>query len=124
MVEEVYVSKHTSSSNLVFTLRSVPIPHTDVGALAPPMQFLDIRSQEASLSVDRLVFGRMPQRSTTTKMSVLKNTGRTPIRFNLNNPDWYSENPNDDSASVVRIYPSEGTLEPGKQQVRGARGLS
>ena len=81
------------------------------------MQFLNIKSQEASLSIDRLVFGRMPQRSTMTKMSILKNTGRTPIRFNLNNPDWYSEDPNDDSASVVHIYPSEGTLKPGNQQL-------
>ncbi|GMH93769.1 hypothetical protein TL16_g12719, partial [Triparma laevis f. inornata] len=95
----------------------VPVPHTDVGALAPPEQYIDVPSQEATLSIDRLIFGRMPQRSTITKMSIIKNTTQKPIRFNLNNPDWYTENANDDSASVVHVYPSEGMLEPGKQQL-------
>ena len=114
MAEEVYVSKHLPHPQ---NLHSVPIPQTDVGALAPPIQFLNIKSQEASLSVDRIVFGRMPQRSTMTKMSILKNTGHSSIRYNLNNPDWYSEDLNDDSSSVLHVYPSEGVLEPGKQQL-------
>lgn len=50
-------------------------------------------------------------------MSIIKNTTHKPIRFNLNNPDWYTENANDDSASIVHVYPSEGMLEPGKQQL-------
>ncbi|GMH46654.1 hypothetical protein TrRE_jg2980 [Triparma retinervis] len=92
-------------------------PPLDSGHAPPVVQCLPVASQAASLSVDRLPFGRLPQRSTMTKLSILKNLSDRPIKFFIGDPYWKSDNVNDDSADILQVYPSQGVIEPGKQQL-------
>ena len=99
------------------------IPAVNLGLLPPPCQFLKLPAQTATLSVDRLVFGRMPQRSSSTKIAVLKNDSGKALRFNLNRHEWqgddvsFSPDSISSASGVVHVYPSEGVVEAGKQQI-------
>ena len=59
----------------------------------------------------------MPQRSALTKLSVISNKSDRTIRFNINASEWFSEFENDYNSSIVHVYPTEGLIEPGKQQL-------
>ncbi len=93
------------------------IPHPDLGIIPPPLQYIPIVSQKASLSVDRLVFGRVPQRTELTKICIIKNLSKLPLKFNLDRHEWQQQDLDEDDESCLSIYPSDGVIEPGKQQL-------
>ena len=95
----------------------MPPPSIESGHCPPPDQCLPVATQVASLSIDRLKFGRLPQRSSTTKLSIIKNLSDRSIKFTVNDPYWKSDNVNDDSDDVLQVYPIHGVIEPGKQQL-------
>jgi hypothetical protein len=99
------------------------LPVRPCSYIPPPKQFLALEHQKATLSVDRLVFGRMPQRSSLTKIAVIENKSDKALRFNINRHEWqgddmsFSPDSLSSAAGVIHVYPSEGSIEPGKQQI-------
>ena len=75
--------------------------------LLPPAQQMVPPSQPMRLSFDRALFGQVPSGATVRKLVVLRNVSDAPCDFawDTAHPLW---------GTILSIYPSHGTLQPGK----------
>ena len=76
-------------------------------SLLPPAQQLVPSSQPMRLSFDRALFGQVPSGATVRKLVVLRNTSDTTCDYawDTAHPLW---------GTILSVYPSHGTLEPGR----------
>ena len=85
---------------------NTPLPDIKDGALAPPYQLLDVATQVATLSDERLKLGRLPQRSVRQEVVVIRNLQEVEVDF-----IWETDH-DLVSRGVLKIEPEIGTMSP------------
>lgn len=74
--------------------------------LLPPTQQMHLVNQSVRMSVDRAVFGQVPQGATCQQLLILANTSTTACDF-----EWDTQHPR--WGSLFHVYPSRGSLAVG-----------